>query len=180
MRRLLPVLVGLVVVIGGGWLLLTVVHGRDAAGVGTAGGAAASGPGTLEPDRGDTVRAGAGVGSRTVPAPTSGAHARRTATQEGRLDDAELLTALALGDVAFVYGSASPPAGLAQVQEAVAGPFDPELAAAGQAVILVRRPGVSGVQGLAWRRRLEAAGPSDPQLRAFADTWLGRGAGASG
>ena len=62
------------------------------------------------------------------------------------------------------------------MQEEVSGPFDPELAAAGQAVILAKRPGLEGVQALAWRRRLIANGPDDPKLQEFAEAWLGQGA----
>ncbi len=57
----------------------------------------------------------------------------------------------------------------------MSGPFDPGLAAAGQAVILARRPGVPGVVALAWRRKLEASGPDDPQLHEFAEAYLGPG-----
>lgn len=174
MRRLLPVLLGVVVVIGGGILLLTVVHGRDAAGVDAQAGA---GPGVLEPNRGNATRAGAGVGRFSAPAPTSGTHAPRNPRREGRVDDAELLQALALGDVALVYASARPPAELVALQGDVSGAFDPELAAAGQMVLLVRRAGTRGIQALSWRRRLQATGPRDPRLRAFAEAWLGQGVG---
>jgi hypothetical protein len=176
MKRLIPVLIGLVVVIGGGLILLTVVHGRDAAGID--GNGSASGGATQEPDEGDVERKGAGVGRFSQPAPTSGPHQRSTPEREGRIDDATLLTALALGDVAFVYGGSRPPAALKALQEQIAGPFDPELAAAGQSILLVRRDGTTGVQALAWRQRLSASGPSDDQLRAFAESWLGRGAEA--
>ena len=49
--------------------------------------------------------------------------------------------------------------------------------AAGQMVVLDPRRGVHGVIALAWRRRLRAADGTDPRLRAFAEAWLGRGAG---
>jgi hypothetical protein len=175
MKRLIPVLIGLVVVVGGGLILLTVVHGRDAAGIDESGGSA-----TSEPDNGNAEKAGAGVGKFSQPAPTSGAHERSTPDKEGRIDDAMLLTALALGDVAFVYDGSRPPAALKAIQEQVAGPFDPELAAAGQSILLVRRDGTQGVEALAWRQRLTASGPGDDQLRAFAESWLGRGAGDAG
>ena len=42
-------------------------------------------------------------------------------------------------------------------------------------VILVHRDDVDGVQALAYQRRLEASGLTDPQLRAFAEAWLGAG-----
>jgi hypothetical protein len=82
--------------------------------------------------------------------------------------------------VALVYGSADPPAELTQVREDATGPFDPELAAAGQMAFLVHRKGVTGVQALAWKRRLEVPSPSDPRLREFIDTWLGKGEGGTG
>ncbi len=42
---------------------------------------------------------------------------------------------------------------------------------------LVRRKGVTGIQALAWKRRLEVPSPADPRLREFLDTWLGKGDG---
>jgi hypothetical protein len=62
------------------------------------------------------------------------------------------------------------------VQEEVSGPFDAEIAAAGQAVILARRPGSGPATAAAWRRLLRAQDPADPALREFAEAWLGRGA----
>jgi hypothetical protein len=113
--------------------------------------------------------------------PTFGAH--RTVALR-REDDAlgrdALLTALAAGDVVLFYGSARPPARLRALQRAVAGPFDPDLAAAGQAIVLSRRPGTHGVLAAAWRRLLHAPGAGDPGLRAFAETWLGKGASPAG
>ena len=55
------------------------------------------------------------------------------------------------------------------------GPFDAELAAAGQAVILAPRPGVGGVIALAWRRKLETDSPADPKLREFVEAYLAQG-----
>ena len=88
----------------------------------------------------------------------------------------DLLHALETGDVVFVYGSRALEPALRAVQEDVAGPFDPAVAAAGQAVILDYRPHTAGVVALAWRRLLRVRGPDDPQLHAFADAWLGKGA----
>jgi hypothetical protein len=73
----------------------------------------------------------------------------------------------------IAYGSAEPPAELVAVQRAVAGPFDAEVAAAGQAVILARRPGLDAPVALAWRRTLSG---SPAELRGFAEAWLGGGA----
>ena len=89
----------------------------------------------------------------------------------------QLLHALQLGDVVLVYGTSAPPPQLRALQQKVSGPFDPVLAANGAAVILARRAGANGVTALAWRRILRASGPADPALEAFADYWLGRGAG---
>ena len=51
-----------------------------------------------------------------------------------------------------------------------------EFLAAGQVVVLGRRPATRGVVAVAWRRQLRAERPDDPALREFADFWLGRGA----
>jgi hypothetical protein len=91
---------------------------------------------------------------------------------------AELLRALEAGNVVLVYGAPRPPAALAALADDVTGgPYDPALARAGQAVILVRRPGTRGVVALAHRRVLRAPSAADPELRRFAEAWLGRGAG---
>jgi hypothetical protein len=96
------------------------------------------------------------------------------------LDDQQLRQALALGDVVIAYGGHRRPAGLQTLARQVAGPFSSALARAGQAVILARRPGVSGLIGLAWAHIIRVRGPGDPALRALAQYWLGRGAaGAS-
>lgn len=159
MRRLLPVLVGLVLVAGGIYGLLTIFSNRDSSEIGTT----TQGPGTLETEPGDP--------------PTSGTPGNGNLTAEGDVEDPALLAALAIGDVALVYGTAKPPPELVRLREDATGGFDPELAAAGQMAFLVRRPGVQGIQALAWQRRLEAEQPGDPQLRAFIDAWLGKGRG---
>jgi hypothetical protein len=87
-----------------------------------------------------------------------------------------LRRALARGDVVFTYGSPAPPAGLRALADDVqGGPTDLALAAAGQAVLLARRPTTTGIVALAWGRRLQARSLTDPALRAFAEFWLGRG-----
>ncbi|RKQ87277.1 uncharacterized protein DUF3105 [Solirubrobacter pauli] len=155
-------------------VLIIVLASRDSSQVdpGTA-----AGPGTLEADRGaQVVTTGPDTPASTADAPpTSGPH-REDPVDADRteLSDDQILTALAAGNVVLAYDGAAP----AKVQEDVSGPFDPELAAAGQAVILAKRPGVGGVQALAWRHRLKASGPDDPQLREFAEAWLGQGAGS--
>jgi hypothetical protein len=157
-------------------VLVAVLASRDSSSVG-----GATGPGVLEPDRGarhlaDNAPATPASPPRTPP--TSGPHRPLTISRDRRaLSDDQLLQALELGNVVLFYADAAPPSGLVAVQRDVSGPFDPELAAAGQAVILARRPGVQGVVAVAWRRRLVARDASDPALRAFAEAWLGRGPG---
>lgn len=173
MSRLLAVIVGAVIVLGGVFLLAQLFVARDDAGVG---GASAGGPGTLEPDRG-AAHGSPAEPRRSGDPPTSGPHQPALLTRDAReLADDEVLHALELGDVALVYSGARAPAQLRALQEEVAGPFDAELAAAGQAVALVRDDRIDGVQALAWRRRLKASGPDDPALREFAEAWLGKGA----
>jgi hypothetical protein len=108
--------------------------------------------------------------------PTSGAHLPAAVTRDRTsLSDDQLLQALAAGDVVIAYSGAQPPAALTTLALALAPPFSPALASAGQAVILTRRPGTGGVIGLAWAHMLRARAVSDPRLREFAAFWLGRG-----
>ena len=86
----------------------------------------------------------------------------------------QLRNALALGNVVLRYRSTRPPRALLSLQDQLSGPYDSEIAAAGQAVILA--PGApTGVEALAWGRRQRARSPSDAQLRAFTEAWLGEG-----
>jgi Protein of unknown function (DUF3105) len=151
-------------------VLIVILANRDSSQVqGT------TGPGTLEPDRGAqrVTDAPATPASPVDEPPTSGPHrAEPVRADRNELSDDQILEALALGNVVIAYDGDPP----AAVQEEVSGPFDPELAAAGQAVILAKRPGLEGVQALAWRRRLIANGPEDPKLQEFAEAWLGQGA----
>ena len=170
MSRLLAVVLGAVVLVAGIFGLVALFNSRDDAGVSGRGG----GPGTLEKDLGAAHRPAAPRASSDPP--SSGQHRPRNVRRDGRaLSDDQILHALELGDVVIAYPGARPPAALLALQRDVAGPFDAELAAAGQAVILARAAGTSGIQALAWRRRLRASGPDDPQLRAFAERWLGQG-----
>jgi Protein of unknown function (DUF3105) len=108
--------------------------------------------------------------------PTSGAHVPVPVTaDQAALTDDQLLQALEVGDVVIMYGGHRPPPGLRQFASA-AGGFTPALAAAGQAVILARRPGTIGLIGLAWTRMVRVSAPSDPLLKQFVQIWLGRGA----
>ncbi len=121
----------------------------------------------LEPDRGaEQLGADAPPTPASPPAdpPTSGPHKAEPVTRDAiELSDDQMLEALALGNVVIAYDADDPPPALVQLQEDTAGPFDAELAAAGQAVILARRPGVGGVVALAWRRKLEADRAGRPE-----------------
>ncbi len=176
MRKIVVVLAGAVLVIGGLAGLVLLANSRDDAGVSD--GSTASGPGELQPDRGSRhLPAGEHVplDGLTDP-PTSGAHHPRLPTREGRLSPDEILHALELGDVILFYDAPRPPAALRRVQDDVSGPFDAEVAAAGQQVILARREGAGAVTAAAWRRLLRSDDPADPQVREFAEAWIGRGA----
>ena len=132
----------------GGVLLL---QSRDDAGV-----SSATGPGER-------------VAARCPGHPTTIAHDRRPLTAD------QLRNALALGNIVLRYHGTRPPAALRSLQDQLTGPFDAEIAAAGQAVILA--PGAAiGFEALAWGRRQRARSASDSQLRAFTEAWLGEGA----
>jgi hypothetical protein len=173
----LPVVAGVVLVVGGLAALLLAFSARDDAEV--AAPRAAAGPGELQPD----------LGSRHLPAgehvplegltdpPTSGAHHERLVTREGAaLSPDEILHALELGNVILFYAGRRPPAALRELQRDVSGPFDAEVAAAGQQVILAPREGGAAVTAAAWRRLLRTDDPADPALRDFAEAWIGVGA----
>jgi hypothetical protein len=107
--------------------------------------------------------------------PASGPHSGALVTRDRRpISDDQLVSALALGDVVILY-EGSPDPELVRLQREVAGPFDAEVAAAGQAVILARRAGAGAATALAWKRILRASDPAEPALREFAEFWLGRG-----
>jgi Protein of unknown function (DUF3105) len=172
-RRLLAIAAGVLVLAGGLVVVALAFSSRDDAQVG-----AASGPGRSEPDRGARhLPAGEHAQVPAGTLPTSGPHRPDLVTADARrLSDDQILHALELGDVVIAYDAARPPAPLRRLQAQVSGPFDAELAAAGQAVILARRPGAGPATALAWRRELRAADPASPALRDFAEAWLGRGA----
>jgi hypothetical protein len=90
------------------------------------------------------------------------------------LSENQIRQALALGNVVLRYHGSRPPAALRELQDELTGPYDAEIAAAGQAVILAG--GGQTVEALAWGRRLRASTFGDDQLRAFAEAWLGEGA----
>jgi hypothetical protein len=88
----------------------------------------------------------------------------------------ETSATLRRGNVVLRYADPSDRAPLRALAEELGGPADPEVADAGQAVLVERGDtGDAPVQALAYRRRMAASGPDDEQLRAFIDYWLGRG-----
>jgi hypothetical protein len=168
------VLVALAVAAGAIALLSGYFAGNDRPGVT----GSSSGPGIAVKDMGDAhLRPGQKPPRYTSNPPTSGPHVP-VAVRKDRvvLSNNQLLEALELGNVVLVYGSPEPPPRLKALARANAAPFTPPLAAAGQAVILARRPGVQGVIGLAWSHLIRVAGPAAPSLRQFIQYWLGRGA----
>ena len=164
------VAVAVIALLSGGLLA-----GHDAPGV-SAG--AQAGPGVAFPDQGDAhLKAGQAHPRYDSEPPTSGPHvAAATDRNATQLTDDQLLQALSLGDVVFMYGTRKPPPGLADVARGTAPVFSPALAAIGQAVVLSYRPGTAGVLGLAWAHMVHVRSPTDPTLRSFAQYWLGRGA----
>ncbi|HMJ01873.1 MAG TPA: DUF3105 domain-containing protein [Conexibacter sp.] len=178
LRRLGLGVLTAVVALAGVVALLLILQGRDRSQL-QSDPDAASGPGQVFPDQGHAHLA---AGERpdapyASNPPTSGAHAPVEIGRDGtRVTDDQLLHALELGDVILLYGTPRPPAGLQALAQQVAGPFDPALAASGQAVVLGSRPGVDGVVALAWRHMLRAPTAADPALEEFAAYWLGRGA----
>ncbi len=109
--------------------------------------------------------------------PTSGPHVGVAIRHDERtISDDQLLQALEAGNVIVMYGTAKPPRDLRRLAASVAAPFTPALAAAGQAVILARRPGTHGLVALAWTHLLHVRSAADRQLRSFILFWLGRGA----
>jgi hypothetical protein len=158
LRRAGLVVVGVVLAVGGLIALAVAFNARDDAGIS----GPVGGPGELQPEDGGRW-------------PTSGPHDRALVTRDRReLTDDQILTALELGNVVILYEGARPAPELVRLQRELSGPFDAEVAAAGQSVILARRAGAGPATGLAWRRVLEVDDPGDPRLRDFADEWLGR------
>ena len=123
-------------------------------------------------------RVDADVGSACGPGETFEARCpdeRAGITRDARpLSENQIRQATSLGNVVLRYPGARPPAALRELQDELTGPFDAEIAAAGQAVILAG--GGQGIEALAWGRRQRARTPDDPALRTFAEAWLGEGA----
>ncbi len=161
--------VGIIAVLSGGLLA-----GRDSPGISGQAGLL----GVQFRDLGHThLPAGAARPAYDSAPPTSGAHvALAIRHDESVVNDDQLLQALELGDVVLMYGSDRPTPGLRSLAASIAAPFTPALAAAGQAVILVRRPTTEGVIGLAWARLIHVRAANDPALRSFVLFTLGQGA----
>jgi hypothetical protein len=158
LRRALLVVLGVAVAVAAIAALVLVLGSRDESQVSTA----AQGPGQVQPDGADP--------------PAGGPHTDALVTRDRRpLSDDQLVNALALGNVVILYAGSTAPPALVRLQRDVAGPFDAELAAAGQAVIVAPRTGAGPATALAWKRILRADDPADPRLREFAEFWLGRG-----
>lgn len=175
MRKALSFGVALLVAAAGVIGILLFLNSRDKATF-----SESAGPGIAYADQGSAPLAPGQKPPRPYNSspPTSGPHARVPVARDRReLTDSQILTALAAGNVILFYGTSAPPPGLAALADRVAGPFDPQLAAAGQAVILARRPGTRGVTAAAWRHLQPAPSAGNPALGAFADFWLGRGSG---
>jgi hypothetical protein len=164
------VAIGVIALLSGGLLA-----GHDSPGVS----GAASGPGVAFPDQGNAhLKPGQAPPRYDSEPPTSGPHRPAATDRNGaQLTDDQLLQALSVGDVVFMYGTPRPPAGLTAVADGIApAAFSPALAATGQAVVLAYRPGTTGVIGLAWAHMVHVRSPTDPTLRSFGQYWLGRGA----
>ena len=185
LERVAIVVISFAVAIGAIVLLSGFFSSRDQGGVS----GVLGGPGLVYRDLGDaTLKPGQHHPAYDSGPPTSGAHVPTPVRSDGAvLDDNQILTALAVGDVILMYGGPTPPPGLAALaRSATAGPFSPALANAGDAVILARLPGINGIEALAWTRILPITGVvrvtvrNDAALRQFIDAWLGGGAAGSG
>jgi hypothetical protein len=165
----LGVAIGVIALFSGG-----LAGGRDDPGITVHQGPA---PGRAFRDLGDRdLRPGAPHPSYDSQPPTSGAHVAIAVTRNGvTISDDQLLQALALGDVVFMYSTPAPPRGLQAVADDVAPHFSADLAAHGQTVILARRAGLRTITALAWTHMLRSNDAG--VLRSFAQYWLGRGAG---
>jgi hypothetical protein len=79
------------------------------------------------------------------------------------------------GNVVLLYSDERLTSDLRDLAARTAGAPDPALEAAGQAVIVERRPNLRvPVTAVTARRRLKASGPADPALEGFIEYWLGR------
>ena len=80
------------------------------------------------------------------------------------------------GNVVLTFRTPADGQRLRAIAEEVAGPVEPSLLDAGQAVVVERRAGqAEPVVAHAYRRRL-SGNPPDDEVRRFIEYWLGRGA----
>jgi hypothetical protein len=170
LRLALAIVVAAAAVVG----LLLFVQSRDRSTFDAGDGKGA--PGRLLPDQGNQHRSPPKGFSFATDPPASGPHRPAPIRSEAPLSRDQLLHALETGDVVLFYSDPADEPQLRSIAEDVAGPFDPALAGAGQAVLVERRPGTPGVIALAWRRMLTAPSARDAQVHAFAESWLGKGA----
>lgn len=83
-----------------------------------------------------------------------------------------------IGNVLILYRHPDSRDVLGPLAEELSGPPDPALEAAGQAVILKREPGLPvAIRVLSASHKEDLRSANDPSVRAFAEFWLGRGAG---
>ena len=83
--------------------------------------------------------------------------------------------AVRAGNVVLLHSDERLTLELRRLAERIAGPPDPALRAAGQAVLVQQQPNLDvPVTAVTARRMLEASGPDDPALEAFIEYWLGR------
>lgn len=79
------------------------------------------------------------------------------------------------GNVVLLHSDERLTSDLRALAARLAGEPSPALEAAGQAVIVQRRPNLRvPVTAVTATRRLEAQGPRDPALKSFIEYWLGR------
>jgi hypothetical protein len=163
--------VGVIALLSGG-----LAGGRDDPGVAVKPGV---GPGIAYRDQGTRhLIAGQSHPAYDSNPPTSGPHVPTPVTaNDAVLTNDQLLQALEVGDVVFMYSTPKPPHGLQAVADSVAPRFSTPLAAHGQTVILARRQGLPTITALAWRHIMRSNNAG--QLRAFAQYWLGKGAGTT-
>ena len=85
---------------------------------------------------------------------------------------------VAPGNVVLLYSDERLTSALRGLARNTGGPATAAVRAAGQAVIVQRRPGLRvPVVALTSDRRLDAGGADGPRLRPFVEYWLGRRAG---
>lgn len=102
----------------------------------------------------------------TVPQEGGGPGVQRTANADPRVQP---------GNVLLLYSDERLTSDLRALAARTAGAPSDALEAAGQAVLLDRRPNLTvPVTAVAPTRMLEATGPDDPRLESFIEYWLGR------